>query len=204
MFGSQWYIKVGNLGFNLLFLNILWSLFSVLGLFVLGLFPATVALYAVLRKAIVEPDDIPVFKVYWREFKKEFVRSNILGYLFVVVGLILYLDFKLLQQFDIYMLHFIFMGIIIFCILIYLVTLLFVFPVFVHLDLKLWEYPKYALILAIGRPLMTITMIVGLTIVFILYIKFPVLIPIFGVSILSYLVMKIALHSLPKKDITHS
>jgi uncharacterized membrane protein YesL len=42
---TSWYIRIGEWAFNLFLLNILWLFFSLLGLFVLGIFPATVALF---------------------------------------------------------------------------------------------------------------------------------------------------------------
>ncbi len=46
------------------YLNLLWIAFSLLGLGLFGLFPATAAMFAVVRKWINGEKDIPVFHVF--------------------------------------------------------------------------------------------------------------------------------------------
>ncbi|WP_332630487.1 YesL family protein [Halalkalibacter flavus] len=199
---SPWYMRLGTLAFNLVLLNLLWFLFSLLGLFIVGLFPATAAMFAVLRQSIMEDEDISVIKLFWSKFKSEFIMSNLIGYLFLLVGLILYIDLRVLQLLDTGLLQLTLASITVVIGFVYLLTLLFIFPLFVHFDLKIWQYPKHALILAVAKPFQTIMMIGGLAIVLFLYINFPVLIFIFGMSLISFVIMKIASYSLPRKEFT--
>ena len=201
MIESRWYMRVGNLGFNLLALNLFWLLFSTLGLYVLGIFPATVALFAVVKQLIIEKDDIQVFKAFWKNFKMEFVKANVLGYLVLAIGVILYLDLKVIQGLEIPLLYTVLNGLIIFVIFIYLLIVLYIFPIFVYYDFKFWQYPKYAIVIAIGRPLQTILIIAGTTALLLLYRHFPFLIVIFGMSLLSYIITKIASSSFPNKNV---
>ncbi len=46
MIEKRWYMRMGTLGFNLIYLNLLWAAFTLLGGIVLGIFPATAALFA--------------------------------------------------------------------------------------------------------------------------------------------------------------
>ncbi|RKL67022.1 hypothetical protein CR203_10900 [Salipaludibacillus neizhouensis] len=197
---SRWYIRLGNLGFNLVVLNLLWISFSFLGLFVLGIFPATAALFAVLRPLIMEDEDQPLVKLFFNKFKSEFIMSNLMGYLFLSIGLIIYIDFRVLQLLDNNILQLTLASITFVIGLVYLLILLFIFPIFVHFDLKFWQYPKHALILAIARPFQTLYMIVGLAIVLFLYVNFTVLILVFGMSLIAFVMMKVASLSLPRKD----
>src|SRR5690625_1738950 len=142
MFESRWYVRVGNLGFNLIALNLLWLLFSGLGLFVIGIFPATAALFSSIRQIIMQADDIPVFKFFFGKFKKEFIQSNLIGYLFLIVGVVLYIDVKFINRLEENVLHTFLMGIIILVVFLFFITLLYIFPIFVHLNLKFWQYPK--------------------------------------------------------------
>lgn len=205
MIESRWYVRIGNLGFNLLALNILWVLFSTLGLYILGIFPATVALFAVVKQLIIEKDDVPVFRLFWKNFKMEFVKANLLGYLLLVIGVILYVDLKVIQAMEIPLLYTVLNGLIIFVIFIYLLTILYIFPIFVYYDFKFWQYPKYAIVNAIGRPFQTILLIAGTTALFLLYRQFPFLMAVFGMSLLSYMITKIASASFSKgeKDNDH-
>ncbi|WP_416151724.1 YesL family protein [Salipaludibacillus sp. HK11] len=197
---SRWYIRLGNLGFNLVVLNLLWILFSFLGLFVLGVFPATAALFSVLRQLIMEDDDLPLFKLFFDKYKSEFIMSNLMGYIFLSVGIILYIDFRVLQLLDNNFIQLTLASITFVIAFVYLLILLFILPIFVHFDLKFWQYPKHALILAIARPFQTLYMIIALAIVLFLYMNFTVLIFVFGMSLISFVMMKVASISFPKKD----
>ena len=72
---SEWVMKFT-------YVNILWITFSILGLFVLGLFPATTAMFAVIRKWVLKLPDIPTFKTFTSAYKKEFLKSNVIGLMF--------------------------------------------------------------------------------------------------------------------------
>lgn len=201
MLESRWYMRIGNLGFNLLALNLLWLLFSTIGLYIFGVFPATVALFSVVKQLIIEKDDISVFKAFWRNFKNEFIKSNLLGYLLLAIGVILYLDLKVIQGLEIPLLYTVLNGLIIFVIFIYLLIVLYIFPIFVYYDFKIWEYPKYAIVIAIGRPFQTILILAGTTALLLLYSYFPFLIAIFGISLFSYIITKIASSSFSNKNV---
>ncbi|WP_223702546.1 YesL family protein [Sutcliffiella deserti] len=197
---SQWYIRLGNLAFNLVFLNILWFSFSLLGLFIVGFFPATAALFAVLKQMIMEDEDPSIFPLFWKKFKSEFLMSNIVGYLVLFTGLILYLDIKVLQLLDNSILQLALASATVVIGFVYLLTLLYVFPIFVHFDLKLLQYPKHAVILAIAKPFHTIYLLALLAIVLYSYMIIPALIFVFGMSLIGYVMTKIASYSFPRKE----
>ncbi|MFL6557407.1 MAG: YesL family protein, partial [Bacillus sp. (in: firmicutes)] len=72
------------------YVNFLWMGFSFLGLVIFGVSPATVAMFTIVRKWIIGEQDIPVFRTFWNTYKAEFLRSNGLGIVFVLLtGLIL-------------------------------------------------------------------------------------------------------------------
>ncbi|WP_100407912.1 YesL family protein [Bacillus solitudinis] len=199
---SEWYIRLGVWGLNLFLLNLFWFLFSIVGLFVFGVFPATVALFTVMRTLVMEKEEIPLFKLFWRTYKSEFLNSNLIGYLISLFGFILYIDLRVLQQLDNSLLHLSLTIMTFVIIFVYFLTLLYLFPVLVHFDLKTFQYFKYALILAIGRPFQTLFMIVALAILAFFFMQVPGLIPVFGVSLISLTIMKISSLSFIKKDIT--
>jgi uncharacterized membrane protein YesL len=126
--------------------------------------------------------------------------SNLIGYLILMFGLILYVDLRVLQQLDNNIIQLALASITVVIGIVYLLTLLYIFPLFVHFDLKFWQYPKHALILAVAKPFQTIMMIGGLAIVIFMYMNFPVLILVSGMSLISFVMMKVASFSLPRKD----
>src|SRR5699024_1930131 len=90
---SYWLMKM-------IYLNILWISFSLIGLLLLGFFPATAGMFAVTRKWILGDREIPVFKTLWKNYKTSFMQTNIIGYTFVLAGLILYFDLKFFRASD--------------------------------------------------------------------------------------------------------
>lgn len=187
--GSEWIMRLA-------FLNILWIAFSLLGLVVLGLFPATVAMFAVTRKWVMGDTEIPIFKEFWEVYKAEFKQANLLGLIIVILGFFLYFDLRFTQAQDglLGYLRFFFLGFI----LIYFVMTLYLFPVFTHYKLKTLEYIKRSFIFAIGRPLHSLIMVVFTIAVSYLMMFIPGLIPFYSGSVTSLLLMWGASLSFPK------
>lgn len=85
----RWHVGLGELGLRLFLLHLLWIVGTLAGAGVLGLFPATAAVHAVLRadqrEAALERDgaEPPSRPGLWREFwaawRAELVRANLLG-----------------------------------------------------------------------------------------------------------------------------
>src|SRR5690625_6922967 len=75
---------------RLAYVNLLWILFTILGLGIFGIFPATIALFAVTRKWVMGDRDIPVFSTFWQTFRKEFLKSTLLGWVLFVIGYMIY------------------------------------------------------------------------------------------------------------------
>ncbi|ANU21988.1 YesL family protein [Planococcus donghaensis] len=201
MYGTQWYMRIGNLGFNLVLLNFLWIVFSFFGLFIVGIFPATAALFAVMRLIIMESDSSSITKLFWTKFKSEFVAANIVGYIMLFIGLVLYADFKALHYINQDTLYTILMSATMVVIFVYLLSLMYIFSVFVHYDLKLSQYPKHAFILVIARPLHTLIMAISIGAISFLYLQLPVLLFLFGISLISFVLMKFSYLSFSKKEV---
>lgn len=201
MLEKRWYMRLGNLGFNLILLNLLWVTCTVLGLLIFGFFPATIALFAVLRKMILEDMHTPILQEFINQFKSEFKMSNLVGYVVFFIGLFLLIDFRIVQQINNESLQVLLVNSILVIVVFYLIAALYVFPLYVHFNLKWTQYLQYACILTIARPLQTIMMIAFLAVILYLYLLMPALIFPFGMSLLCYIVMRIAVLSLPKKNL---
>ncbi|MFC4402738.1 YesL family protein [Gracilibacillus xinjiangensis] len=57
------------------YVNLLWIGFSLLGLVVFGFFPATAAMFALVRQWIMGNIDKPVFSSIWVTIKKNFSKA---------------------------------------------------------------------------------------------------------------------------------
>jgi uncharacterized membrane protein YesL len=185
----------------LAYLNILWILFTLLGAVVFGIFPATAAMFAVIRKWLIGKNDVPVFKTFWNYYRAEFLKTNLLGLMFFVTGFILYLDFKIIE-FQNEFIHRIFLIVMFLSTGIYTVILIYIFPVFVHYDLKLLQYIKNAFLIGVANPIRTALMILCLITAFFVLRMAPGLLPFFSGSLLSIVMMTFAYQSINKIERT--
>jgi len=173
------------------YLNLLWVFFTLLGIGIFGIFPSTVALYTVARKNTMNEDDTPIFSTFFEAYKQELFKANCLGWLIVFIGLIWYFDLHFFRQFN--GLFFNIMNYFMIIVgLIYIALLLFIFPVYVHYDLKLRYYIKQALTIAFLRPGNLSLIFLGTLGAYYFYITVPAFIPLFGISLLVYFHMWVA------------
>src|SRR5699024_7934100 len=162
----RWVYEIGNWLFKFMFLHLLWIVFTIVGLGVLGISPATAGIFAVMQKWITEDADAPVFRTFFDTYKKEFISSNILGLILVVLAAFLYVDFIISKQ----MIQFFF---VLFLILIFIFmsifTLLYIFPVFVRYELILFYYIKQSLLIALAQPLEPAIMLVSVLTIYLFF-----------------------------------
>lgn len=142
---------------RLAYVNVLWILFSLAGLVVFGLMPATAAMFSVAREWAKGNTDVPVFSVFIRTFKKEWGAAQLLGLILVTAGLFLFADIRIAAQMNQPVLVNVFMSIG----LIFVFVLLYVFPVFSHFDVKLRQVLSISFLIAFSRPLVTLMMAAG-------------------------------------------
>lgn len=182
--------KLTNWTMRLAYVNILWIVFSIMGLVIFGFFPATVAMFAVIRLS-GKDEDVPVFKTFWKVYKQEFLKSNLLGFIVIIIGIIFYMDFHFLKETSNTFLQQLYLPLIFLSCLFYL-TVLYMFPIFVHYDLKTVQIFKNAFLIMIMNPLPTLYMIAGIIAVYFAVSYFPGLLPVFSGSILTLIIMSSA------------
>jgi len=182
---------------KLALLNLLWIAFTILGLGVLGFFPSTIAMFAVVRKWMLGEEEVSVIKTFWASYKKEFVKSNLLGVFIAAAGLVLYADLLFIQNAakDIAAFLYIPLFIITF---IFICTLFYLIPIFVHYEMKLTDVIKNSFFVMIMNPLSTLYMLIGsFGICFVLSYVPPICI-LFSGNLLAMLFMKPACNAFNK------
>ncbi|TWD98877.1 putative membrane protein YesL [Neobacillus bataviensis] len=179
--GCEWVMKLA-------YLNILWVLFSLGGLIFLGTSPASVALFTILRKWLMNDTDVPIFRTFLNTYKKEFVKSNQLGWVMALIGMFLYFDFKYLITVGGTIQYVLSIPLLIVTIL-FFITMLYLFPVYVHYDLRLIQYIKNSFYIGIINMHITILMIAVTILIGILYSSIPGIVPFFSISLFSLMVM---------------
>ncbi|ABR49444.1 protein of unknown function DUF624 [Alkaliphilus metalliredigens QYMF] len=173
---------------RLAYVNLLWIFSTLAGLVIFGMLPATVAMFAVLRKWVMKEPDIIVFQTFINTYRKEFIKANGLGFIFVVVGYMIYFNYLFLGTIA-GLMHMVLLSGLFCTVLVYLNTLFYIFPVYVHYDLKLFQYMKVACIIGIINPLTTISLVLSIVLLYYLFYLIPGLVPFFSSSMTGLLIM---------------
>ena len=196
MAGWEKFNKLAYLMVKLAYINLLWILFTCLGLIVFGLFPATAAMFAVVHKMIKGEEDLKIFRSFWMLFRTEFFKLNGHGLIFYAVAYFLYFDFTFLKlnsgRFE-----FLYPALI-FILISSAITLLFFFPVYVHFKLRFFQYFKQAFLIALTSPAEIFLIILSAVAIYIAATILPGIIPLFTGSVFAYLSIWISFRALDK------
>lgn len=183
------FYDIGNWMFKLMYLQVLWAVFSILGLIVIGIFPATAGVFTVTRKWVENDVDTPIFKTFIKSYKSSFTKVNGVGFIMLLIGIFLGYDYIISKNMlNLFFLHMILIAII----FIYMLTLCYLFPTFVHYELKSLQYIKQSFLIMASSPLENIGIIICLIILYYLYALLPVSFVLLGVTITAYLLMRLS------------
>jgi uncharacterized membrane protein YesL len=148
------------------------------------LFPATAAMFTVARKWVSGEGDVPLLKTFFRGYKENYVQSMAGGLVYVLIAVILYVNYRfyLTQPGSLRLLSVLFIT---FSIIV-IVSLFNFFSILAHLHMKTLSIIKNALLITIGNPIASVTLIVcnGI-ILYVSVAKFTFLIPFFMGSLMA-------------------
>ncbi|WP_163581834.1 YesL family protein [Gracilibacillus saliphilus] len=193
----------GETVFLLLYVNFLWICFTILGFIIFGIGPSTVAMFTIFRKWSKGDDGIRILYIFWKTYKKEFARANGLGLLLLIFGYMLYVNFNYLQL-DIAWLQQLSKILLIIAATVYGIMFIYIFPMYVHYENKLFNYFKNAILMAIYSPIRTIYLIAACLTLYYLYFHLPVFIFFFGASLSSLVIMYITYRTFLRLEIRQS
>ncbi|MFB5662371.1 YesL family protein [Alteribacillus sp. HJP-4] len=182
---------------RLTYLNLLWILFILCGGIVLGIWPATIAMYAVTRKWIRQHTDIPVFRTFWTTYKKSWVQSNVLGSILTGTGILLYLDIRYVMNLEAAFSEPLYIVLVLAFIVWGLLCLYFP-PVFVHYDLNMLQYFQQTLWITILHPFRSVFILILFIIHWNFILKFPALILFFSGSAIAFAITWISYQAFNK------
>ncbi len=123
---------------------------ALLGGLILGFAPSTVALYTVTRKTALG-EDTSIFRLFAQTYRKDFWKANLLGYVLAGFGILWFIDFRLALQME-GIISLILQCFLLLIGIVYLILLIYIFPVYVHYQLKYWQYFKYAIAFGFLQP----------------------------------------------------
>lgn len=181
------------------YINILWIGFSLVGLVVLGFFPATISMFTIIRKWIRGEGDIPIYRTFWITYRSEFLRGNRLGLLVAAVGGLMVLDvvfmnkslnsFTNVIQIPLYLLMFA-----------VVMTMFYLIPVFVHYELKLIQIIKNSFLIMMISPIENLVMIAGMVAMYFVVKFIPGIGFFFGGSLSAAIIMASCYLAFNKSD----
>ncbi|QTN00464.1 DUF624 domain-containing protein [Sediminibacillus dalangtanensis] len=176
------------------YINLLWILFTLTGGVLFGFFPATIAMFALVRQWLLGKSSLPVMGTFWSYYKKDFWKSNLLGLFVSIIVLLIYIDIQYIQLTELewtYVPLFAFM-------LLFVFYLFYLFPVFVHFDLKVSGMLRNAFLIMLVNPISTFFMVVCLVCTFVVMRYLPALFFIFGGSVYAFITMWMSMHAFRK------
>ena len=180
---------------KLALLNLFWLLFSLVGGILLGVFPSTLAMFAVIRQWLQGDTQLSIRKSFWRYYKADFWKGNGLGAcLSILIGLTS-LDLFYIKQ--MHPAHWTYIPLFAFILLIGLLFL-YIFPTFVHFEINLSTVFKNSFLIMLLSPLTTIMMVICLTSFYFIMKLLPALAFIFGGSATAFILMWLSLHAFSK------
>lgn len=188
---------------RLAYVNLLWFVFTILGLVIFGMGPSTTAMFAVIRKWQMDGLETPIFKTFWHSYKTEFKKANLLFLLLFAVGYTLFFDFRFLLQMEGW--QFTMLAVLVASILfVFTFTVFFIYPMFVHYNLKIAQYIKYSFLLVISHPIQIVLMAVSLALIAFMFILLPAMIFFYSGSLICLIITKFTWKVFEKVDYTQS
>ncbi|KAF1299162.1 hypothetical protein BAU15_00515 [Enterococcus sp. JM4C] len=110
---------------QLIYLNFLWIVVTVLGLGIFTIGPATYAMSSIFRRWIRSKDQFPLTKTYFAYFKENYKESVFMSWIYIVAGGILTVDLMYVSNWYLRVLLFII------CFF-YVISLIYIFPIMAH------------------------------------------------------------------------
>lgn len=162
----------------------LWILFTIVGLVAFGFFPATAAMFGVVRRLIKDEESFKIFPTFWALFRTDFLKANGFGLVFLLIAYLFFFNLYFLEA-NSGKLQFLF-PILIFIFISGIVTFLLFFPVYAHYNLKFFQTIKQSFLIAVTSPIEVIAIGVSAGVIYFIATLFPGIIPLFPGSLFAY------------------
>ena len=183
-----WVIRMFEVSF-------LWMLFSVVGLVVLGVGPATAASCVVTRKFVLGQTEIRVFRTFLSAYRTDFWRANKLAWILMAVGVVLAWDTKIAVDAHTMALHLALIPIVLVDV-VFTAIALYVFPLYAHRNIpRLVHYFRVALVTAVFNPARSLIMLAAL---YVWLFVLGGLLPFLGVGLLIYVLMRLSMSGIDR------
>lgn len=173
--------------------NWCWFAFTIAGLGVFGFFPASVALFTIVRKWMRNDPDFSVMKTFKQIYFKEWKRSNGIALIFYGIGLFLFIDIRIVDQFMTGFLASLLSIFLYFLVFVLLLAVGYFFAIYVHYELSNKGYIKQSFLMAMTSLPSTILIVIGLTLIGYMINQYPGLIAFISAVAPAFWMMRVCL-----------
>lgn len=165
-------------------LQLMWTGLTLLGLVVFGISPATAGLFSAIRKRLQGQDDLKgLVSEYWRVYKEEWVAANKIGLVLIVVGYFLATNLRIVFAMPTTTTSMVILVGLTMITILYLVLCMNIFQVFTHYELPFSRYFSTSVLLMVSFPIQGVGSLIGVYLLYQLFLFLPGLLPFFGVSV---------------------
>ncbi|GAA0371152.1 YesL family protein [Alkalibacterium iburiense] len=161
--------------YRLFLLNLLWLAFTILGIFLFGFGPSTVALFDTIRKQLISGigNDKDLIIFFFSSYKKHFIKGNIIGWSIALYFYMLLVNYRFTNFRMEPILQFI-NGATIVIAIVSIIVVSYFLSLFVHYELTILKYIRTAIILTVIQPLPTILIVFWIVLIsYLTYVFFP-------------------------------
>lgn len=145
-------------------------------------FPATTAMFGVLRKFVMD-EEVPIIRIFLKYYKENYLRSMIGGIFIVFLWIILTYYYVILLN-----ISQLFGVIFIILLVVLLMFTLNFFSMTVHMETRLFAAFKSSFLITISSPILTIGVsVISVVIIYISFNVFTFLIPFFVGSVIAHI-----------------
>jgi uncharacterized membrane protein YesL len=141
---------------DLFLLNLIWVI-TMLPL--ITFFPATAALFGVVRRRILQKESEGIFKSFFQLFKENCKQSFVISIIWSALALFLYLDYRIIDpsssggQLILY-------SILVIGIVLFSSITIYLFPIMVHFELNWKQVIRNAFLFSLMNPVLTILLLI--------------------------------------------
>lgn len=180
-------------------LNFLWLLYSLRGLFVAGIFPATVAALGIARKWLMDEQEVNIRKTFKEIYRRDFGSANGLGWILTIIGGVLYMNYQAINALQgevLFIVPFAFYLVVFF----YFLIVIWSFPLTAHYNASIFQQMKNAFVIGLTKIHISIATMVSLFAIVYFSLELPTLILFFLFSIGTLIWMAYAIRVFNKFD----
>ncbi|WP_096187228.1 YesL family protein [Evansella halocellulosilytica] len=193
---TDWILKLA-------FINVMWILFTILGLGVFGFYPAFIAMTAMII-AWKNGEEPPYFKTFFDIFKRDFLKVNMIALVALILTGILFMNFSVIGHFQGFF-YYIFLVSTLMLVLLLWSTLILVAIAVGQSDegINIRVHFKQAWTMLATNPIKLLALVLTIVIVMLTVYFIPSIAPFYSMSIIAWIAVLLFLRSAKQLRKTH-